>query len=89
MLHPPLKTCCRLLITSKFLASELTFNGWKSLGIGWILWKELGHEKWYLEVGWEGVDLLHMAQDSDQWRALVNTMKNLRFPQKMGNFLTS
>jgi hypothetical protein len=24
------KTCCRPLITSKFLASELTFHGWKS-----------------------------------------------------------
>jgi hypothetical protein len=26
------KTCCRLLITSKFLASELPFHGWKSMG---------------------------------------------------------
>jgi hypothetical protein len=26
------KTCCRLLITSKFLASELPFHGWKSPG---------------------------------------------------------
>jgi hypothetical protein len=24
------KTCCRLLITWKFLASELPFHGWKS-----------------------------------------------------------
>jgi hypothetical protein len=29
------KTCCRPLITSKFLASELTFHGWKSPEIAW------------------------------------------------------
>jgi hypothetical protein len=30
------------------------------------------------EIGWEGVDWIHLAQDSDQWRALVNTVMNLR-----------
>jgi hypothetical protein len=29
------KTCCRPLITSKFLVSELPFHGWKSPEIGW------------------------------------------------------
>jgi hypothetical protein len=29
------KTCCRLLITSKFLASEHPFHGWKSPEIAW------------------------------------------------------
>jgi hypothetical protein len=29
------KTCCRPLITSKFIASELPFHGWKSLEIAW------------------------------------------------------
>jgi hypothetical protein len=29
------KTCFRTLITSKFLASELPFNGWKSQEISW------------------------------------------------------
>jgi hypothetical protein len=29
------KTCCRPFITSKFLASELPFHGWKSQGISW------------------------------------------------------
>jgi hypothetical protein len=32
------------------------------------------------ELGWEGVDWMHLAQDRDQWRAVVNTMMNLRFP---------
>jgi hypothetical protein len=29
------KTCCRPLISSKFLASELPFHGWKSPKIAW------------------------------------------------------
>jgi hypothetical protein len=29
------RTCCRPLITSKFLASELPFHGWKSPEIAW------------------------------------------------------
>jgi hypothetical protein len=32
------------------------------------------------EIGWDGVDWIDMAQDSDQWRALVNTVLNLRVP---------
>jgi hypothetical protein len=32
------------------------------------------------EIGWDGVDLIYMAQDRDQWRALVNTALNLRVP---------
>jgi hypothetical protein len=32
------------------------------------------------EIGWDGVDLIDMAQNRDQWRALVNTILNLRVP---------
>jgi hypothetical protein len=32
------------------------------------------------EIGWDGVDWIELAQDRDQWRALVNTVMNLRFP---------
>jgi hypothetical protein len=32
------------------------------------------------EMVWEGVDWMHLAQDRDQWRALVNTVMNLRVP---------
>jgi hypothetical protein len=32
------------------------------------------------EIGWEGVDWLNLAQDRDQWRALVNTALKLRVP---------
>jgi hypothetical protein len=32
----------------------------------------------FREVWWEGVEWMHLAQDRDQWRALVNTVMNLR-----------
>jgi hypothetical protein len=32
------------------------------------------------EVGWEAVEWMHVAQDRDQWRGLVNTVMNLRVP---------
>jgi len=30
------------------------------------------------EIGWDGVDWMYPAQHSDQWRALVKTVMNLR-----------
>jgi hypothetical protein len=30
------------------------------------------------EIGLEDVDFIHLAQDSDHWRAVVNTVINLR-----------
>jgi hypothetical protein len=32
------------------------------------------------ETEWSGLDWIHLAQDKDQWRALVNTVMNLRVP---------
>jgi hypothetical protein len=32
------------------------------------------------EIEWDGLDWIHMAQDRDQWRVLVNTVLNLRVP---------
>jgi hypothetical protein len=32
------------------------------------------------EIGWDGMDWNHLAQDRDQWRALVNAVMNLRVP---------
>jgi hypothetical protein len=33
-----------------------------------------------LEIGWGGVDWIGLAQDRDKWRALVNSVMNLRAP---------
>jgi hypothetical protein len=41
------------------------------------------------EIGWEGVEWIHLAQETDQWRALVNTVMNLWVPHTAGNMLTS
>jgi hypothetical protein len=30
------------------------------------------------KIGWDGMDSIDLAQDGDLWRALVNTVMNLR-----------
>jgi hypothetical protein len=30
------------------------------------------------EIGWEGVDWINLAHDSDRWWALLNTATNVR-----------
>jgi hypothetical protein len=32
------------------------------------------------EIGWDGMDWIDVSQDRDQWKALVNTVMNLRVP---------
>jgi hypothetical protein len=32
------------------------------------------------EVGWCGMDWINLAQDEDQWKALVNMVMNLWVP---------
>jgi hypothetical protein len=32
------------------------------------------------EIGWDGMGWIDLAQDRYQWRALVNTIMNLRVP---------
>jgi hypothetical protein len=49
--------------------------------VGWIILK------WIL--GWSGMDWIDMAQDTDQWRALVNTVMNLGVSYNVGKFLSS
>jgi hypothetical protein len=42
------------------------------MGYCWESQKERDH--------WDGMDWIDLAQDMDQWMALVNTVMNLRVP---------
>jgi hypothetical protein len=55
--------------------SQKVTDHWEDLDVGgWTILK------WILEIGWDGMDWIDLAQDRDQWRALVNTVMNLRVP---------
>jgi hypothetical protein len=37
-------------------------------------------EMYLREIVWDGMDWIDLAQDKEHWRALVNTVMNLRIP---------
>jgi hypothetical protein len=41
------------------------------------------------EVGWDGRDWIHLAQDRDRWRVYVNAVMNLRVPYNAEKFSSS
>jgi hypothetical protein len=41
------------------------------------------------KIGWDGVDWIDMAQDRNQWKALVNTVLNLRVRKMLGSSLVA
>ena len=45
--------------------------------------------KWILEKWNRSMDWIDMAKDRDRWRALVNSVMNLRVPYNSGNFSSS
>jgi hypothetical protein len=65
------RNACRILVRKS--------EGKRPLGRRSRKW--LDNIKMDLRVtGWGGMDSIDLAQDSDQWRALVNTVMNLRVP---------
>jgi hypothetical protein len=40
------------------------------------------------EIEMGGMDWINVAEDKDQWRALVNKVMNFRAPQNNGHFLS-
>jgi hypothetical protein len=41
------------------------------------------------EIGWNGMDRIGLSRDGARWRALVNTVMNLRVRYNFGQFLNS
>jgi hypothetical protein len=41
------------------------------------------------EKDWGSMNWIDLAQDRDQWRALVNMVMNLQVPYNVGKFLSS
>jgi hypothetical protein len=54
-------------------------DGKKPLGRPRRRWEnDIRMDLW--ETGWEGADWTHLAEDRDQWRAVVNSVLNLWVP---------
>jgi hypothetical protein len=55
-------------------------EGKRPLGRPRRRWVDNNKTRYLREIGWDGMDWIDLAQDRDQWRALVNTVMNLRIP---------
>jgi hypothetical protein len=42
-------------------------------------------QKDLIEIGWRGMDWSHLAQDRDQWWAVVNMVMSLQVHKMLGN----
>jgi hypothetical protein len=54
-------------------------EGKRSLGRPWCGWEDHNNMD-HREVGWGYINWIYLAQDKGQWRALVNTVMDLRVP---------
>jgi hypothetical protein len=66
-----IKNACKILVERP--------EGNISLGRPGHRWKN-NIETGLGEIGWESMDWIHLAQDRDQWQALVNIVMNLWVP---------
>jgi hypothetical protein len=53
-------------------------EGKKSLGRPRRMWEDIKID--LRKIGWRSIDWIDLAQGRNQWRALVNTVMNLRVP---------
>jgi hypothetical protein len=66
----------------------VTFERKRQLGRPRRRWKD--NIKMNLQdVGCRGMEWIQLVQDTDRWRALLNTVMNVRVPKNSGNFLNS
>jgi hypothetical protein len=61
--------------------------GRRGMHIGYSWESQMGRDHWedqdvdgWTILKWDGRDWIDLAQDRDRWRALVNTVMNLRVP---------
>jgi hypothetical protein len=84
-------TICQLVVltlVSTFVSRDAAFNVWYSRNLCVPLISLLSYKMDLQEVGCGDIDWIELAQNRDRWRALVNTVMNLRVPYNAGNFLT-
>jgi hypothetical protein len=62
---------------TKFWPEKLKEKGKRPLGRLRRRWKDNIRID-LVEIGWHGVDWMHLARDSDQWRACVSKVMKLR-----------
>jgi hypothetical protein len=65
------RNACRILVgksEGKNLSGDRDIDGW--IILKWI----------FREIEWSGMDWIALAQDRDQWRALVDTVMSRRVP---------
>jgi hypothetical protein len=65
------KTACRILVGKP--------EGKRPLGRPKLRWVD-NIKMGLREIGWSGMDWIDVSQDTDQWRALVNTVMDFRVP---------
>jgi hypothetical protein len=53
-------------------------EGKRLLGRSGCRWEDVRMD--LREIGWEGEDWIHLAQDRNQWWALLNMVMNLQVP---------
>jgi hypothetical protein len=63
-------------------------EGKRPLGIPRLRWVD-SLKRDLRKIGGGCVDWIELAQDRDQWRALLNTVMNLRVVKIIGKFLSS
>jgi hypothetical protein len=63
-------------------------EGKRPLGSPTRKWKKHNNMQ-FLKIGSGGTDWTDLAQNRDQWWALVNTVMNHRIPKYVGKFLRS
>jgi hypothetical protein len=75
---------CMAEVHTKFwLENQVLIGKSERRPLGWRMYRWENNIKIYLEeVGWKSIVWNHLAEDLDQWQAVVNTVMNLRIPQK-------